>query len=580
MVLLAIIRTLTDRSRYKAEVQDISHMILAVVQSKPDLSKSASSELPQMRATNGVNGTHDRSKTMSSSSIASPYTIDMPMDFGSLKLNGDTGPTAPGAEVDDGEPYMFIPPDPQAYYREVLKATLAHDMTDEDLIAVNGAAYDRTGIKLFSKVSLDLLVEIGNRWRVPQSTRVILLKDVVRELFDEKIMDLGTLEVALNYIRQPTLGSNKIDPTIISDRNLWPVADLSLNQQILTRMHDSLLRDFFEEAQQCFGIKPPAIGPILNILDEHFGADPMFSRSGESERRFTQDLRDALYEKARDTYDHLANKHLRPADRDVEFYDVIQLGKDVVKTGSRIQKRYSKNPPIMGVEPAVIFVEVVLPAYASDAREQITTIMDHAEAQQVELPLEDGFELYREMTQIREIHNDVLPDVQFALNIEDQLAPFVWRWIATTDQSIVGWVESAVKQDRFVTRNEDPEQPPNEEDRHSVSVIDIFRSFNEAIQQILQLEWADEYQYAKFMTALSKSIGNGVTRYCEMLERYFIQEMDRMTPEQEVATAQTRQEKWVKMAKDAMSTKEKMEPFQFLPEVSVSVPRLICYAGY
>lgn len=555
-------------SRYKSEVQDISQMVLAIVQVNPQLQKSASGELPQFRASNGVNGNHDHSRTVSSTSGPSPYTIDMPMDFGGLNMNGDAAPTTAGAQADDGEPYMFIPPDPQAYYRELLKNSFTHDLADEALVAANSNAYDRTSLKLFSKSSSDMLNEIGNRWRVPQISRVILLKDVVRQLFDEKAIDLDTLDVALNYLSSFPTDNKKQDSTRIADPNTWPVADNSFNRQILASMHETLLRDLFEEAQQCFSVKPPAIGPILGLLDTHFYENPMFSKPKESQHRFSEHLQEALYDKAHETYEHLVDKHLRPANRDVEFFDVIQLGKDVVKTGQRIQKRWNRNPPIMGVKPAVIFVRVVLPAYASDAREQIIGILSQAETRQEEIPLDDGFQLYREMTQIREIHTDVLPDVAFTLNIEDLLAPFVWRWIATTDQDFVGWVESAVKQDLFRTRNEDPQQPPSEAERHSVSVIDIFHSFNQAVEQVLSLDWADEYQYAKFMTALSKNIGAALERYCEMLERFFIQEMDRVTPEQEVTMAQSRQEKWVKMAKDAMANKEKVEPFQFLPEVS------------
>jgi hypothetical protein len=44
--------------------------------------------------------------------------------------------------------------------------------------------------------------------------------------------------------------------------------------------------------------------------------------------------------------------------------------------------------------------------------------------------------------------------------------------------------------------------------------------------------------------------------------------MDRMTPEQEAAARQTRQEKWISMAKDLYNQKEKIEPFNFYPEVS------------
>jgi SOS response regulatory protein OraA/RecX len=100
-------------------------------------------------------------------------------------------------------------------------------------------------------------------------------------------------------------------------------------------------------------------------------------------------------------------------------------------------------------------------------------------------------------------------------------------------------------------------------------VIDIFRSFNQVVEQMIQLGWDDDLQYAKFMTALSKSIGKGVARYCECLEQMFSREMDRLSPDQEAAMNQTTQEKIMQMAKEAWTSKEKIEPFQFFPEVSL-----------
>jgi hypothetical protein len=156
--------------------------------------------------------------------------------------------------------------------------------------------------------------------------------------------------------------------------------------------------------------------------------------------------------------------------------------------------------------------------------------------------------------------------------VEDLLADFVWRWIQLTDTKIIEWVDQAVRQDIFSLRTEKQDELPSEELRHSVSVIDVFRSFNQVVEQLVQLEWDDDLQYAKFMTALSKSIGKGLARYCESLEQIFSKEMDKLTPEQEAALNQTRQEKLMQMAKEAWNNKEKIEPFQFLPEVRSGSP--------
>lgn len=134
------------------------------------------------------------------------------------------------------------------------------------------------------------------------------------------------------------------------------------------------------------------------------------------------------------------------------------------------------------------------------------------------------------------------------------------------------WVEQAIRQDAFTVRADDPTDVVPEDYRHSVSVIDIFRSFNQVVEQMISLEWDDDLQYAKFMTALSKSIGKGLSRYCDALEQMFAKEMDRLSPDQEAAMNQTTQEKLMQIAKEAWTSKEKIEPFQFFPEVRTLMP--------
>jgi uncharacterized damage-inducible protein DinB len=159
--------------------------------------------------------------------------------------------------------------------------------------------------------------------------------------------------------------------------------------------------------------------------------------------------------------------------------------------------------------------------------------------------------------------------VPFSIPIETLLSDFVWRWIQQTDGKFMEWVEQAAKQDAFTVRGEDPNSLPDDL-RHSVSVIDIFRSFNQVVDELKNLEWEDDLQYAKFMTTLSKSVERAVGRYCELLEQSFTREMDRLSPDQEASLAQSRQEKLMQMAKEAWNNKEKIEPFQFLPEVCLS----------
>ena len=159
--------------------------------------------------------------------------------------------------------------------------------------------------------------------------------------------------------------------------------------------------------------------------------------------------------------------------------------------------------------------------------------------------------------------------VAFPFHVEKLFEGFVWQWLHMTDNKVMDWVEQAIKKDHFTVRADDSTEVAPEEYRHSVSVIDIFRSFNQVVEQFVRLEWDDDFQYAKFMTALSKTMGKGVSKYCESLEQMFAKEMDRLSPDQEAAMNQTAQEKLVQLAKEAWTSKEKIEPFQFFPEVCI-----------
>jgi hypothetical protein len=538
------------------EIPDISQMILAILQSSPELARSAPGSVPHYRQ----NGSVDLGHSASPSSENGPsFAHDPALDIGGLSMRD-------GSE----EGYLFIPPDPRTYYRAIVKEALAYDMADADF-----QASEDPGDKLLSKQSAELLNEIAVRWRLPRSSRLILLLDVVREKYISQEISLDTLDVAFAYIKEPppTMTDKKSNrmshiptPDALSDRSKWTVQDYALNAQILQSLNDALLRELFELLMHVFDNKAPAVGPIMYILENHIYDDPGFTGTPEDLDKFAEQLKIGLKQKAADVYGELLAKHIPETKEEWEFFHVIELGRAVVKLCEKIQKRYRKNPEVMGVSPMMCLVEEVFPAYAADARDLVARIMEVAHTKNETVPVQDGFDLYKELVEIRRIHSDALPKRRFAFKIEDLLQEFVWRWIDMTDANLIGWVENAFKADQFQIESQN--QVPADDERHSVSVVDIFRSFNQSIEQIVGLNWDDDFQYAKFMTAVSKSIGTALARYCELVEQKFGREMDRMTPEQEAVARQTRQEKWISLAKDLYTQREKVEPFQFYPEVS------------
>ncbi|KAI9722156.1 MAG: hypothetical protein M1828_004838 [Chrysothrix sp. TS-e1954] len=557
----------------KSETPNLSQMMLAIIQSNLDLAKNTPGILPQLKP--GANGTtadadmSGLSRQSSENDQSSSYIIDQPVDMSALNLNGDT---QAGAKFDDATPYMFIPPDPRTYYRSVLKEALTRDIA-----AGSHEPGDNSGSRLLSKASTELLSEIGLRWRIPFVSRLILFLDVIREKFADRQIDCDVLDAAFEYVKLPAPAEKKkIDVATLTDRNRWTIADFVLNQQILNSIHDTILRDLFEQLSNCYESSPPNIGSMMTILETHIFDNPSFSRTMDDLDNFAESLQTVLRQKARERYEGLFQKEVQRNENKLEFYHIIQLGKSVLKFADKIQKRYWKTPEIMGVTPFAILCESVLPRYEKDAQEQLVAILQREQQRDQEISIPDGFETYGEMVEIRRVHSEVLPNAPIKFHIESIFETFVWRLINNTETNAITWVEGAVKQDKFVVRTENQNDTPSDEERHSTSIIDIARSFNEAIDQVIRLNWADELQYAKFMTALSKAIGAALYRYCTLLEQMFIKEMDRMLQTPETAIAQSRQEKWMQLAKDAFSTKERIEPFQFLPESFVKLNNIEC----
>lgn len=572
----------------KGEFADLSQMMLTIVQSDPALAKSSSS-LPNFKPSHTASNSNDYSEISRQMSggaemDTSGYGTGEPVDMSGLNL-GDNSPRDSGTGSLEADPFTFIPPDARTYYRHVLKMALSYDLADPELAAEGGE-----GVRLLSKPTQDLLNEIALRWRIPMWTRLVLFLDVVRDKFTHQDVPIDTVDAAFLYVKEPPQQDPKkkpapgaLPPANPLDRTKWTVADHALYQSILSTLHDAMLRELFELFQHCYESKPPSIGSVMYVLETHIYADDLFSRNPTDAAAFTEMMTEALREKARTKYHELLSKNISDNASEWEFYNVMQLGRGVTSLCERIQKRYRKIPDVMGVKPFPILVEEILPSFAADAKELVGRIMELSKEKEAgEVPIQDGFELYRELVEIRKVHAQALPGRDFGFHIEGLLQEFVWRWIALTDDKMISWIEAAVAHDQFQVRQDakakELGESPTDDERHSESANDVYRIFNQSIDQVVKLEWDDDLQYAKFMTAISKSIGRGVARYCELLEVKFGKEMDRGTSEQEIARQQqTQREKWLAIARDALGTNGgigpggKIEPFQFWPESFVKI---------
>lgn len=97
-------------------------------------------------------------------------------------------------------------------------------------------------------------------------------------------------------------------------------------------------------------------------------------------------------------------------------------------------------------------------------------------------------------------------------DLPEYFEPYVRQWLAGTDAKTTQWVQNAIAADKVSTltriincgsdrRNQFEAEGP---EGHSSSIIDLFDSLRSPINFLLDLEWPDDYQEARFFTSLAK----------------------------------------------------------------------------
>lgn len=548
----------------KSEAPHLSQMMLDILTAKPELARRSTIRFdkPFMGRPQSTyideQAYADFSRSITGSDDGG-FGFDPALGISTMSISGDSIRTVEEAI------YIFIPPDPRAFYKYILQQAMTFDQLQSD----------STEFEPISKKSMELMTELCVRWRIPQSSRLIAILEVAARKFMDRELIPAELDIVFDFVKSPLPESKKAPHisqclTCLSEINpsRWTIHDFAIYRHTLHNLHDALLRELYDLMEQCYEMKPPELGPVLWLLDVHIESDPAFSHRSASMSEFTEHLRQGLSQKASEVYRRYMEKEIPAHKEEWEFGHVVRLGKSVTKLCDRIRKRYNKNPSIMGINPMETLVREAFPSFEKDAGAIIETIMESAKESGAEIDIQDGFELYKELVEIRRIHRESLPDVPFAFNIENLLVDFVWRWIHTAEQRMADFVEQAIKQDQFQTRTDSPEHIPTDSERHSVSIIDIFMLFNQTVDQVFALQWDNDEHHARFMTALARSVAVGIGHYCDIVEQRFAKEMDRPSADEIAAQTRSTQERWMQMAKDAWNNKEKAEPFQFYAEVS------------
>jgi hypothetical protein len=190
------------------EQKAITELTVAMIQANPQLAKSEpTAVLPSLLSES--EDKNDLRRTTSADSTPgmrqSMYVEDLNIASNGRRPEGFRRVSQD--EIDEfvtRSSYTFIPEDPRAYYKRLVemcvKAQKSAPTDDDD--------------SLLSPSGLALLTECAVRWRVHPASRISLLLDAVRQMYDHQELGIQNINEAFSFADN-------------WDYSSWPVADVS-----------------------------------------------------------------------------------------------------------------------------------------------------------------------------------------------------------------------------------------------------------------------------------------------------------------------------------------------------------------
>ncbi|KAF7321062.1 hypothetical protein HMN09_00193600 [Mycena chlorophos] len=527
------------------ETSHLQQMVVAMVQFNPELAKSTPAE--SAAATSPYNARPSSSYSAyehvaRNPSIGSRRSLYVEEEGIQDEVNGDD-------EIPVGHYFTYIPSNPRKYYKRLLEHCLLTDL--EIMLSPEVDDNDEVSLGILSAPHLDLLNEVALRWRIGHSYRATCFLDLVKQFYERQDIPMECIPDALTQISK-----------VMSDVELdhWPVLDSEYLSGVYGGLFNTFLSNLYHAMDNVPTLKPSEVEPFVQVL-EHIRDSGLLERFG-----FDQDINARLADiqtQVRQValrWYGLKLKELQAAPGVNRALPLLLMTDEIEKAAKNLDKRFPE--PILGqLDLVSLVMEVQIPAFVGEVQSSQKRLFESSmNGPTPDVPIQDIFALYRRTKLLLEMHHAFCPQGQIDFDIHAFFEPYVRQWLVNTDNKTGQWVEAAIKADKF--QAEGPEG-------HSSSIVDLFESLKSPINFLQDLEWTDEYQEARFVTSLSKTMAKAIEQYCRSVEGLFLAEMfprpnEFMQPQKSSA--------WLEKARQlAVTGEKKVEPFNFQPESCVKL---------
>ncbi|KAI8338001.1 hypothetical protein BC941DRAFT_424318 [Chlamydoabsidia padenii] len=398
-----------------------------------------------------------------------------------------------GGEMDGNRSYgqsamtgfTFIPHDPQGYFRLLMNACIDYDT---DIIPNS----ERAKTSVLSQRSDELLRECWRTWRLSAPFRTVLYLQLIKQRFDQGVFDMDDIRDATRMLDR-ALKENNINGWTLSDR-----ANLIRTYQ---SMEHSFIKELASGLSEYWKISPDWIHDLTSMLDRLYD-DPLYLQTNPNSNLQYQNLVETVEGAAVERWRSLQQDCIKGDD---DLANLLTLADKLTKELVSLATKKFKSP-IRGVLSIPGIVMTIQMPYFALEMENWAYLPSAQDA-----PIEVTFNLYHKVLSLKRLYDQYGPQQKSVLfKVESWFLSHVRRWLKTTDAATPEWVGNAIKQDDF--------KPTNHTTMHSSSIVDLFSLFHQAVDFVQKLQWPNEYQLCRFMTALSKVIGVALTQYTYALE--------------------------------------------------------------
>ncbi|KAJ7756230.1 hypothetical protein B0H16DRAFT_1539076 [Mycena metata] len=533
------------------EASTLQQLMVAMVQFNPELAKSTPAENAVSSSAYGGRPASTYSAYEVPTRHASVGSRRSFYASAGLDANGDAlqDEVAEDDEVPVGHHFTYIPPNPKKFYKRLLEHCLLTDL--EIMLSPEVDDNDEVSLGILSAPHLDLLNEVALRWRIGHSYRAVCFLDLVKQFYERQDIPLECIPEALQHVSK-----------VMTDMDLenWPAQDSEYLSSVYGGLFNTFLSSLYHAMDSIPNLKPAEIEPFLSVLEhvrdsgllERFGFDvDINARLADVEAQVRQVALRWYTQKLQE---------LQSAPGVNRALPLLFMTDELEKTAKQLDKRFPE--PILGrLDLVSLVVEVHIPQLIRDIQGSQKRLFESSmNGPTPDVPIQDIFALYRRSKTLLGMHAAFCPQGRIDFDINSFFEPYVRQWLMNTDSKTGQWVEAAIAADKFQAEGTEG---------HSSSIVDLFDSLRSPIDFLQDLEWEDDYQEARFFTALSKTVSKAIELYCRNVEGLFLTEMfprptDYIQPQKSSA--------WLEKARQlAIQGDKKVEPFNFQPESCVKL---------